>query len=222
MKMRSEKNFITAGVLMILFLLLTILVQIVDVKPLGVNGTNIGFSTVNCCFHGLTGVNMVLYHITDWLGLVPLIVCLIFAGVGFIQAIKRRSVFLVDYDILLLGLYYLLIFFCYTVFESIPINYRPVLINGVQEASYPSSTTLLVMGIMPTLQEQVRRRVKRKSVRDFICVFAVVFSMFMVIGRAVCGVHWLTDIVGSLLFCGGLFHIYKAFILLLDKRGKVG
>lgn len=207
---------------MILFLLLTILVQIVDVKPLGVNGTNIGFSTVNCCFHGLTGVNMMLYHITDWLGLVPLIVCLIFAGVGFIQAIKRRSVFLVDYDILLLGLYYLLIFFCYTVFETIPINYRPVLINGVQEVSYPSSTTLLVMGIMPTLQEQVRRRVKRKSVRDFICVFAVAFSMFMVIGRAVCGVHWLTDIVGSLLFCGGLFHIYKAFILLTNKRGKVG
>lgn len=41
----------------------------------------------------------------------------------------------------------------------IPVNYRPVLIEGRLEASYPSSTTLLVVSVMPTLMFQAYRRV---------------------------------------------------------------
>ena len=36
---------------------------------------------------------MTIYTITDWMGLIPLVVCLIFAGIGVVQLIKRRSLF---------------------------------------------------------------------------------------------------------------------------------
>ena len=39
--------------------------------PLGQNGTNIGFATVNIWFHNMSGVHMWIYNVTDWLGLVP-------------------------------------------------------------------------------------------------------------------------------------------------------
>lgn len=70
---------------------------------------------------------------------------------GATQLVRHRSLFAVDPDLLLLGVYYVLIAAAYLLFEAFPINYRPIPIDGVMEASYPSSTTLLVLSIMPTL-----------------------------------------------------------------------
>ena len=103
-------------------------------------------------------------------------------------------------------------------FLQFPINYRPILINGVMEASYPSSTTLLVMCVMPTILEQMNRRLKTDSIKKIICALAVVFSLFMVLGRTVSGVHWITDIVGSVLLSTGLFYLYKACVRLYLKE----
>ena len=99
----------------------------------------------------------------------------------------------VDPDIILLGLYYILVVFGYLAFEMVPINYRPILIHGALEASYPSSTTLLVLSVMPTLVFQVNRRCERKTVKRTVSIFVVLFSAFMVIGRSVSSVHWATE-----------------------------
>ena len=124
----------------------------------------------------------------------------------------------VDCDIIVLGIYYILVIIGYAVFEIIPINYRPILINGIMEASYPSSTTLLVLSIMPTLVEQMNRRLKSTSAKRIICVLTIAFSAFMVIGRLISGVHWFTDIIGGVFLSAGLFCIYKAFVLLCEKK----
>ena len=161
---------------------------------------------------------MEIYIITDWLGLIPLFVCMIFGGIGFVQLVKRRSLFKVDYDIIFLGIYYVIVIFGYLIFEMIPINYRPILIEGFMEASYPSSTTLLVLSVMPTLVFQVNRRLKNTVVKKTISILTIIFSAFMVIGRLVSGVHWFTDIVGSFMISAGLFCIYKAVVLLCYKE----
>lgn len=204
----------------ITFVIWTLLIQKVDVRPLGVKGTDIGFATINCWFHKLTGVHMKIYTITDWLGLVPIFICIIFGLIGFVQLIKRRSLLKVDYDIILLGIYYILVIFGYLIFEMLPINYRPILIEGFLEASYPSSTTLLVLCVMPTLMEQVNRRTEKEAVRGLVKVFVICFSVFMVVGRLISGVHWFTDIVGSIVLSAGLFCIYKAVVLLCYKEKK--
>ena len=71
--------------------------------------------------------------------------------------------------------------------------------DGALEASYPSSTTLLVMSVMPTLAFQVHRRIRNTKVRYGLYALTSLFTAFMVVGRSVAGVHWLTDIAGSVL-----------------------
>lgn len=218
METNSRRELIAGVALLAAFALWTALVQTVDVRPVGQNGTDIGFATLNTWFHSLTDVHMALYTITDWLGLVPIAVCLGFAALGAGQLVARRSLLKVDSDILLLGVYYITVFFFYLLFEMVPINYRPIPIDGFMEASYPSSTTLLVLSVMPTLAFQVNRRSDNPSLRQATTVLAVAFSAFMVAGRLVSGVHWATDIVGSVLLAFGLFAMYHFAVTRIDAK----
>jgi undecaprenyl-diphosphatase len=215
----KEKKLLGAGIILIgIFTLWTVLIQTVDVKPIGQNGTDVGFAMINHWFHNLTDVNMTIYHITDWLGLVPLFCCMIFGGFGFVQLVKRRSLFKVDSDITLLGVYYVIVILGYMIFEMIPINYRPILIDGILEASYPSSTTLLTLSVMTTVIFQAKHRIKNDFIRNTTTAFVVLFSLFMVVGRTISGVHWLTDIIGSIILSAGLYLIYRASVLWFDKK----
>ena len=210
----GKKSLKIAVVLLGLFVLWTWLVQTVDVRSAGETATAVGFAALNARFHHLTGVHMALYTVTDWLGLIPVLVCGLFAAVGAAQLWKRKSLRRVDPDLLLLGGYYALVILCYLGFEAVPVNYRPVWIEGRLEASYPSSTTLLVLSVMPTLVLQTNRRVKRPLAKRAIAIASMVFSAAMVWGRLLSGVHWLTDILGSLLLSAGLFSLYRAGVLL--------
>ena len=200
------------------FALWTGLIQCVDVQPVGQNGTNVGFATFNVWFHGITGVHMGIYTATDWLGLVPIAICLCFGVLGAVQLVRRRSLLRVDPDLLLLGAYYFVVIICYLAFEMVPINYRPIPIDGIMEASYPSSTTLLVLSVMPTLKFQVDRRAKGSAARGTVTAFVVAFSVLMVLGRLVAGVHWATDIVGAVLLAAGLFMLYASAVALTERK----
>jgi len=218
MRSDGKKGLITGICLLLGFVLFTFLIMTVDVRPMGQNGTDIGFAAINLWFHDLTGDHMLIYTITDWLGLVPIAICMCFGVLGLVQWIKRRRLFKVDIDIILLGVYYIIVILGYLIFEMIPINYRPIPINGYMEASYPSSTTLLVLSVMPTLKFQIDRRTDNKTVRTITTFFVVLFSAFMVIGRLIAGVHWLTDIIGSVLLSSGLYLIYRSTVLIIDSK----
>ena len=212
MKKTQKRGLIISVILLISFVVWTVLVKNVDVQPIGPNGSSVGFATLNGAFHRLTGANMSLYVITDWLGLVPIAVALGFAILGLAQWIKRRNILKVDRDILALGVFYLCTMAVYILFEYVVINRRPVLINGYLEASYPSSTTMLVTCVIPTAMMQMRSRIKNSGWR--ICVLALLaaFTAFMVIGRLVSGVHWLSDIVGGILISAGLVVAYYSVV----------
>ena len=212
-----KKGMIAGACLVLAFILWTVLIRTVDVQPVGVNGTDIGFAAVNTWFHQLTGVHLWIYNITDWAGLVPIAICIFFGLLGFSQLVKRRSLLKVDPDILLLGIYYILVIIGYLVFEMIPINYRPILIDGAQEASYPSSTTLLVLSVMPTLIFQASRRLQPGALRTAVVVLSVLFTACMVLGRTVAGVHWLTDILGAVLLSAGLYLLYASAVRQRDE-----
>ncbi len=209
MKETRKKELIAGIALLSAFTLWTILIQLIDVQKIGPNESAIGFATLNMWFHKLTGEHMLYYTITDWLGIVPIIICVCFGILGLIQLIQRRSLLKVDPDILILGAYYLLVIMFYLLFEMVPINYRPVLIDGNLEASYPSSTTLLVLSVMPTWKYQADRRIANRVSKTIITVFVFTFSAFVVVGRLISGVHWVTDIVGSVLLSSGLYLIYR-------------
>ena len=218
MKNKGKKGLAAGVALLLAFIVWTVLILTVDVRPVGQNGTDIGFAAVNQWFHRLTGVHMRIYTVTDWLGLVPIVICAGFGVLGLVQWVRRRRLTQVDLDIILLGAYYILVIIGYVIFEMIPINYRPILIDGAMEASYPSSTTLLVLSVMPTLLFQVNRRSRSDAVKRLTGAFVLVFSAFMVIGRLIAGVHWLTDIVGAVLLSAGLYLLYRSAVMMLDRK----
>ena len=153
---------------------------------------------------------MLLYTITDWLGLVPIGFCFGFGVLGLVQWIKRKHISKVDYSILVLGGFYIAVIAVYILFEMVVINYRPVLINGYLEVSYPSSTTMLVMCVMPTAVMQFNKRIKNAVVKGCVDFAIIAFTAFMVIGRFVSGVHWFSDIVGGALISTGLIMLYRS------------
>ena len=217
--MKPKKYFCIAFCLLTAFVFLTLALCYVDVQPIGPCGSSVGFASLNGFFHDLTGVHMTLYVITDWLGLIPVAVALSFALLGLIQWIKRKHILKVDADILILGIFYLVVFAAYLLFEEFPVNYRPILINNFLEASYPSSTTLLVLCIMPTAAMQLRR-IGNTALRKIISAFIIIFMAFMVVSRLISGVHWLTDIVGGALLSAGLVMLYRAFVSLTESNKK--
>lgn len=200
------------------FVLWTVAVQFIDVRTIGPNGSSVGFATINGFVHKLTGVHMSLYNVTDWLGLVPVFVAMGFALFGFAQWIKRKHLSKVDYSIFVLGGFYIAVMAVYVLFEMITVNYRPVLINGILEKSYPSSTTLIVMCVMPTAIMQFNSRIKNTALKKTMSFLIIAFTAFMVIGRLVSGVHWFTDIIGGALLSAGLVALYR-YAISLNLKG---
>lgn len=218
MKKEIKRKFLPSICMLSAFVLWTLLICFVDVQAIGPQETKVGFATVNRFVHNLTGVNMYLYTITDWLSIIPIVIVIGFGVLGLIQWIKRKCISRVDYSILVLGGFYTVVMAVYVFFETVAVNYRPILINGCTEASYPSSTTTLVMCVMPTAHMQFNSRIKNENLKRCVVFAAFAFIAFMVIGRLVSGVHWLTDIIGGALLSAGLVLMYRAIVSLKEER----
>jgi undecaprenyl-diphosphatase len=218
MEKKNSRLFWVGVGLLAVFVLWTVLIRFVDVEAIGPRQSSVGFATLNGFIHNLTGVNMSLYTITDWLGLVPIGVAFGFAVLGIVQCIKRKSLLKVDRSILTLGGFYIVVMAVYILFEIVVINYRPTLINGYLEASYPSSTTMLVTSVMPTAMMQLRSRIKNGLFRRCVMLAIAVFIAFMVIGRLASGVHWITDILGGAFFSAGVVLIYYSLGSIVAKN----
>lgn len=205
-----KRKFLTATCFLSLFVLWTILICFVDVKAIGPNNSEVGFAALNGFLQSLTGVNMTLYTITDWLGLLPVAVAFSFAVLGLVQWIKRKSLMKVDYSLFILGAFYLATIAVYVLFENVVINYRPVLINNFLEVSYPSSTTLLTLCVMPTAVLQLKSRIKNLALKRITIILIYLFTAFMVVARLISGVHWFTDIIGGVLISVALVTFYRS------------
>ena len=207
----KKKIYISLGFI-IAFIAWTVAVCLVDVQPIGPRESSVGFATINGFIHNTIGVNMTLYNITDWLGLIPIAIMLGFAIMGIVQWIKRRKLSKVDYSLFILAGFYFVVLLAYLLFEFVVINRRPVLIEGILEASYPSSTTMLVLCIMPTALMQLNVRIKNTTLKKWLSVVIIAFIVFMVVGRLVSGVHWFSDIFGGALLSIGLVIMYDAVV----------
>ena len=220
---RNVKNktgiFFVCGVgLLAAFALWTIALSCIDVQPIGPDGSSVGFAAMNDAVHGMTGVSMTLYHLTDWLGLVPVAFAAGFAVLGFVQLVRRRSLWKVDASVLLLGGCYIAVMAAYLYFEMYPVNFRPVLIDGRLEASYPSSTTLACLVIMPTAMMQLHGRISSRKLRRVVMTGMAAFTALTVLGRVLSGVHWASDIIGGMLLSGGLVLLYAGAVRLTRKN----
>ena len=218
MKKYNMGKVVAAAALCLVFALWTAGVKWLDVQPIGPEGSCVGFSGINGWFHRLTGVHWTLYDLTDWLGLVPIGTALAFAGLGLGQWIRRKKLSRVDRSLFVLGGFYVVVAAAYVMFEKVVSNYRPVLVNGILEASYPSSTTLLTLCVMPTAVMQLRGRLKNNRLRKWLNAGIYAFTALMVIGRLLSGVHWLSDILGGMIFSTAMVLLYEFAAEQIENR----
>lgn len=213
----KRRNFFISAILILLAIGFTVLVKVVDVKQVGVNETSIGFATVNQFVFNLFGVNMIWYHITDWLGLVPIFMAMAYALIGLIQLVKRKSLFKVDKEIITLGIFYVVVIALYLFFERVIVNYRPVLMDGFIEASYPSSHTLMTICLCGS-SIIVNRKLFNNKITKFMNILSIAIILITIIGRLISGVHWFTDIIGGIFISIALLMTLYSSINLIKKE----
>lgn len=212
MKTKKAFYFASAGVMLLLFFILIVLVRTVDVKPIGPMGTSVGLAFLNQFVFDTIGTHLFWYTLTDWLGLAAIGVAFGFAFLGLCQLVHRKSFLKVDGDLYLLGAYYVVIILLYILFEICIVNYRPVLLSEYPEASFPSSHTMIVFCIMGAAIVEFSLRIRRRWLRltaNALCTFVMAITVG---GRLFCGVHWFTDILGGVLLGSGLVFLFAGAV----------
>ena len=218
--MNVRKNYLITGVLFILFAVFTVLVTKVDVKPIGLEGTEIGFAGINEAVRDSLSYNEMWYTITKITGMIAILVAALFGLLGLAQLIRRKSFAQVDKDIYALAITYVLVIAFYVLFEKMAINFRPVDLGDVLEASFPSTHSMLVLSIMGTAMIQFHRRLKDSRIRMAAEIISALLIVITVVGRLLSGVHWFTDIIGGIILGTAFIMLYYSMECSVRKMRK--
>ncbi len=205
---KNKKNLILSFIFFLVSVIYTILVKVVDVGTIGPKLSRVGFSSLNQFIRGIVGTNMFWYDVTKYLGIIPFLFVGFYGIIGFVQLLKRKSLLKVDKRLLYLGGLYVLLGIVYVFFEKVIINYRPVLIDGELEASYPSSHTMLAMVICLSSFLIGKYYVKKKEFLMGFHIGTILLMLLLVFGRILSGVHWISDILGGIFISITLVSFY--------------
>lgn len=182
-----------------MFVIWTLLIKFVDVQAIGPENSLVGFATLNGAVQSKLGFNGFWYELTKLFGYFALIVAAGFACAGLIQLIKRKSIKKVDYNILALGVLYIVVVVLYVIFEKFPVNFRPLILEEGLEASYPSTHTFLILTLIGSATQEIKNYMKNPKAALVLKLGAYLIMILASVGRLLSGVHWTTDIVGGLL-----------------------
>ncbi len=209
----NVKKYSKPAVLFAITVLYTILIMFVDKKPIGPEGTSVGFASINGFFRDMLPFNHTMYAISYVLLLIGFAAVFAFAAVGIMQLIRRKSLLKVDRYLLGLGVLYIAVLILYVAFEKIPINFRPMIVPGETEleTSYPSSHTFAFCSICLSAVYVFKYLVAKAGVRRILNICAIALMVVGVLSRFLSGVHWLTDIVGGILFSVTMVSLYVAW-----------
>ena len=215
---RLTKNYIVSCLLIIVAIAYTIVVKKIDVQSIGPNNSSVGLATINKFFINLLGSNMTIYKITEVLGILAILVALTYALVGIFELVDRKSIKKVDKEIIAVGCLYVVVIMLYVFFEKYIVNYRPILIDGELEASYPSSHTMLAICVCVSsmlINKYIYKNKKVIKIENAITLFLLIT---IVCGRLLSGVHWFTDIVGGIIISTALLYTFNTIIKLLRLK----
>ena len=205
------KKFANSYIFASLFVFFSLWLRLFDVQPVGPEGSKIGFAGLNVAVHEFFGMHLFWYKLTQLLGVVAIALAAVFAVVGFIQLVQRKSLLKVDKKILMLGVIYFLVILLYVLFEKVPFNYRPVVLDPTEglEPSYPSTHTMIILTIFGTAIAVLGDYIKNEKVALLLKIVCLVIMAVTIIGRLVCGVHWFTDIAGGVIISLFFINLFK-------------
>lgn len=214
----KKKNIILAITSVVAALVFTVLVKIIDVKEVGPDASVVGFATWNQAVHQMFGYNDLWYNLTEYLGYLLFGFVLVYAILGLVQLIRRKNLFKVDKGILCFGGLIIAMLIVYVVFDKLALNYRPVIIDGELEPSYPSSHTLFALCIAGGIILMNKDIISMQKSAKIISILVMFLASFTVVGRMLSGMHWITDILGGILISAALLSVYNLFINSVKSR----
>ena len=194
-----------------MFVIFSLWIRLFDVQPVGPEGSSIGFAGLNVAVHEFFGMHLFWYKLTQLLGVAAIAVAGVFAVVGLVQLIQRKSLLKVDKKILMLGVIYIIVILLYVLFEKVPFNYRPVVLDPAEglEPSYPSTHTMIILTIFGTAIGVIGDYIKNAKLVLLLKIAALVIMAVTIIGRLICGVHWFTDIAGGVIISLFFINLFK-------------
>ena len=226
MSLGRKFTFIGIG-LMAAAILFTVMAAGVDVRPVGPNDSSVGLAGLNIAFAeaffadvpGVYKSNAILFGISEFGGYLAILTALAFAALGVYRLIKRKSLFKVDYCILSMGVLFVVVGILYVMFNKFAINYRPVLeADGTLESSFPSSHTLLAVCIFVPAVFAAGRVIEDKRIAFIVSTILAFLAVLVVVCRLFSGVHWLSDMIGGLLYSAALVCVYIGANLVYELR----
>ena len=208
----KKRSVIISIVLITLCILYTIVVKEVNVSAIGPNESKVGLSCINDFFKDIIGVNKGFYTITNFMDIVLVLIPAIYGVIGLGQLIKRKNLMKGDRELYVLAIFYSIVVLTYVCFEHITINYRPVLINGELDLSYPSSHTLAAICICGSSIIINFKLFKDKGIFKCITLLSTISMFILILGRLLSGYHWFTDIIGGILIASTLLYIFNSML----------
>ena len=212
---KRKSSLLTAILLAIITVIYTVLVCVTDRKPIGPDGTVVGFAAMNGRFSAAVGVNLMWDSITDVMMALAILTAASFAVIGLIQLVRRKKLSKVDTPVIGLAAVYVVVGILYFAFDKIAINYRPFILPGesAPEPSFPSSHVMVVCTIMCTaIVAWAKLTEDNRVLYNVLRIAAAIIVLITVGGRIAAGVHWLTDIIAGVLYAATLTAIYVAVL----------
>ncbi len=217
----SKKKKLLIDMCFLLFmvsLVYTLLIKFVDVRGIAADGSNVGFASINSFFKDLLPFNKTWYEISNVLGFIAILIAVLYAMLGCYQLVQVKKISKVDKRLLILAGFYIVFAILYVVFDKVAINYRPVMIDGEVEASFPSTHTMLAICICGSSLLVSKYFVTHKEIRKYIDVMSWGLMIFIVIARVLAGVHWITDIIGGIIISLLLLMIFYTIIYIVNHK----
>jgi undecaprenyl-diphosphatase len=215
-KVNKKSLYITIG-LFAAFMIYTIMTMFVDVRPIGPEGSSVGFAAANGPVHDALPYNETFDKITDIIMYLSFLTVFVWGLVGVLQLVKKKSLKEVDSRLYVLLLFYAITVIIYVFFDKVPINYRPVILDEGLEPSYPSTHNLMTLAFFGFTIVNLKIMDVKKQLSGILTIGLGILCVLMPILRLMAGVHWLTDIIGGIILSIALVMAYNTAVNTKDR-----
>lgn len=202
------------------FAVLIILLSCADVR-VAPNGGKIGLGKMNITVSYALGYGETWYKISKILGYVVLAAAVFNVAVTVWQYFKRKKLIAVDREFLCLCGLYAAVAVVYVAFELFPVNFRPTSSGNNLEASFPSSHALLALTVCGSSAIVAFRKIGSRPWRIAAITAESVLAVALVASRTLSGVHWITDVIGSVILSVALVSCFVGGLCGIDADEKV-
>lgn len=218
MSEKTKNGFLLTVILLVGFLIYTMCVMYVDAKPMGLDGTKIGFASLNVPIHQFLGFNKAFYYLSKGIGVITFIVAGFFAALTVIEMFIRKGIFKADQSLYALCVIYVLVIIAYVLFDKLAINFRPIDMGEGLEPSYPSTHTMLAVVVFVTGAIQLKYRLDESVIKRTVIIVLYALNGLMILFRMLSGVHWFTDILGGVIIGAVFISLYINMLSFINDK----